>query len=302
MGVEVEAILPTTNHLESLNGRLKNYYIPQWQHSGHRLRLDVLIFFLTSDILPRIYGQHRLLTNYSAWKLARFRAAAAGGPLSLAPSLTRTPLRGQSDSSGSVGGFVPRAWYTPDFKRDTDARVLYESGFLKPRQSGRHYELWASCTSSSGLRRLTSAPAQLPDDPSGFMVYSLTVHPSGTATCTCLDWLKRGGACKHLRAFRLLIEHWGAAGNLAATYIFPSTLEEAEKVDYQNRQWYGSSYSRAVTTSPLTANTGSLNSLPDGGVKIATEYVLPPRHLRLDNPDAAVHVVPSVEPHLPYHA
>ncbi|KAI0753283.1 hypothetical protein C8Q80DRAFT_1305237 [Daedaleopsis nitida] len=167
MGVRIEAVLTTTNHLESLNGRLKNYYIPQWQHSGHRLRLDILIYFLAVDILPRIYGQHQLLTNYSVWKAERFQAAAGGVLLPSPSSRSQNPLCEGSHCSATVSpAFVPRVWYAPDFKRDTDALMLYNSGFLRPIRAGRRYELWANCVSSSSLGSGNGeAPAQHQEKP-----------------------------------------------------------------------------------------------------------------------------------------
>jgi len=57
LGKPISGILPTTNHLESFNGVLKNKYLPQWQHSGHHLCFDVLIFHLVSSILPRLFAQ-----------------------------------------------------------------------------------------------------------------------------------------------------------------------------------------------------------------------------------------------------
>lgn len=52
--IPLEGVIPTTNHLESLNGNLKRKYVPQWQHSGHRLRFDLLLYHLVSHILPQI--------------------------------------------------------------------------------------------------------------------------------------------------------------------------------------------------------------------------------------------------------
>ena len=79
------------------------------------------------------------------------------------------------------------------------------------------------------------------------MAYWLTIHPSGLATCLCLDWLRWGGACKHLRAFRLLIEAWGRRGELQVPFIFPTSREEADTITHQNEIWYGSQYDCAVT-------------------------------------------------------
>ena len=56
MGVSIDFILPTTNHLESINGSLKHKYISQWQHSGHCLCRDVLVICLSLDIMPRVYA------------------------------------------------------------------------------------------------------------------------------------------------------------------------------------------------------------------------------------------------------
>ncbi|KAI0311199.1 hypothetical protein OF83DRAFT_1039767, partial [Amylostereum chailletii] len=55
LGVAVEGVLPTTNHLESFNSALKGKYLPQWQRSGARLRFDVLIFRLVRDIVPTLF-------------------------------------------------------------------------------------------------------------------------------------------------------------------------------------------------------------------------------------------------------
>ncbi|KAF7799757.1 hypothetical protein EIP86_010999 [Pleurotus ostreatoroseus] len=41
IGISLQDVIPTTNHLESLNKNLKHKWVPQWQHSGHRLRFDI---------------------------------------------------------------------------------------------------------------------------------------------------------------------------------------------------------------------------------------------------------------------
>lgn len=78
MGVPVETIIRTSNHLESFNGKLKGAEIAQWQHSGRRLRFDVLTYHLVIDILPRIFAPHRIANTYSQWKTEHFRSAARG--------------------------------------------------------------------------------------------------------------------------------------------------------------------------------------------------------------------------------
>jgi hypothetical protein len=55
-----EGVLLTTNHLESFNGLLKRKHLRQWQRSGHRLRLDVLLKLLVTKVFPAIFTQRRL--------------------------------------------------------------------------------------------------------------------------------------------------------------------------------------------------------------------------------------------------
>lgn len=89
--------------------------------------------------------------------------------------------------------------------------------------------------------------------------YWMSVHPSGSATCTCMDWLTRGGACKHLRAFRLRIDRWSREGLLQLKYHFPRSRDEALHIDTQNRNWYGDNFCNAITA-PLQ-NTNVLEPL-----------------------------------------
>lgn len=76
--IPVEGIIPTTNHLESFNAVLKRKYIQQHVHSGHRLRFDILIFLLITQILPQIYNHRRLIQEHRRFLNERFSAAAGG--------------------------------------------------------------------------------------------------------------------------------------------------------------------------------------------------------------------------------
>lgn len=233
--IPLEGVLPTTNHLESLNGALKRKYIPQWQHSGHRLRFDMLLYHLVSSILPQIYAQQRMVTQYAVWKARRFRICT--------PNHATGP--GTTSAAGTsyiAQAHVPYAWYAPDIHRDANAKAIFASHKLHPIPSARPHELWARCASVSNESK----------------TYWLTSHPSGAATCTCPDWLRRGGACKHMRAFRLLIEHWIGVGQLLPnSFHFPGSAEEAESVEARNRAWYGAGYDGSVTSpSPVPDATG----------------------------------------------
>lgn len=271
MAIDVEGILPTTNHLESFNASLKYKHIPEWRHSGRRLRFDMLIFHLIVHILPDIYAQHCMVNDYRVWRVNRFRSAAGGIDIS-----KQISDRGASSTSTNQYS-PPRAWYEPDEARDSRAQVLFSLRHIQPIQSGRPFELWATCPASDSN---ISNPQH--------SRYWLTAHPSGIATCTCPDWLHRGGgACKHLRAFRWAIQSWQEAGQLAYHFHFPSSRQEAHDIDTQNRCYYGANHDRAVSCplhSPycscdppartIESNTGSMG-------------LLPPRNM--------THIVPSLE-------
>ncbi len=111
---------------------------------------------------------------------------------------------------------------------------MYKNGYLVLISSQCPFELWVMCRSSA-----------MPD-----RKYWLTLHPLGAATCTCQDSIYCSGACKHLCVFRLLIETWGHGGNLATTYHFPLSLEEAIQIEEHNHCWYGPHLDHAITAPP----------------------------------------------------
>ncbi|KAI0695371.1 hypothetical protein BC835DRAFT_1414886 [Cytidiella melzeri] len=186
LGIPVQGVLPTTNHLESLNGNLKRKYVPQWQHSGHRLRFDMLLYRLVSNILPQIYAQHCMVTQYNTWQHKRFGHSVI------------TATSSNSRLHTSSGAPCPRlAWYPADERRDADARAIFANLYLP---------------------RLAST----------------------------------GGACKHMRAFRMLVEQWMEGGHiLRGSFSFPASLSDAKEIEVKNRAWYGESYAKAVTSPPL---------------------------------------------------
>lgn len=268
MGIPVEGVLPTTNHLEAFNGSLKKNHLPQWQHSGARLRFDLLIFHLTCNILPRVYGRHRMLVGYRTWKTERFRPAAGGKDLHTLHRLgTDAAQSANSDNTAAVQPQRPWFYFQPDTRRDVEAEAILRRALLRPISSVIPFELWAECASSS------SAPSNTPP-----ILYQLTFHPSGSATCTCPDWLTRGGACKHLRAFRLVIDSWSASGGLGYQYASPTSLKDALEVDEANRLWYGSHYERSITAprSRFHSDSGGHPEVPLPLTQPGAPVVLPP--------------------------
>lgn len=268
LGIPIEGVLPTTNHLESFNGVLKRKHIANWQRAGRKLRFDVLIFRLITNILPNIYAQHRLLNRFSSWKASRFHAAAGGAHIAPSPSKKKQV----------AVSLPPITWYEPDPIRDGLAKDFVTLGRVVSIPSRRTFELWATC----------AATGVAMDDPN-YLRYWMTIHPTGSASCTCLDWLKRGGACKHLRAFRILVEHWASRGLLPLVYHYPLTRSEAVDIEEENRVWYGDCYTDAVTMPSLMAGASSAQSIPPSLDFIETRQPLPP----LNNTSAAA--LPSIE-------
>jgi len=152
--------------------------------------------------------------------------------------------------------FTLVTWFEPDPQHDASAQVILQCqngmAIIAPR---RLYEIWATCA-------LSNADLTNPHHAR----YQLTMHPSGAATCSCPDWLKRGGACKHLRALWQIILHWIKTGALVTPHIyhFPELLSDAQDIEARNRTWYGPHYLNSVTTFSNMKNPPQLE--PRGSV------------------------------------
>lgn len=83
--------------------------------------------------------------------------------------------------------------------------------------------------------------------------YWLTLHLSSSATCTCFDWLRNGGACKHLRAFKQLISQNRSTVDREVdipprnSFYFPTSPLEEEEILHRNKAWYGVHFEELVT-------------------------------------------------------
>ena len=205
LSIPIEGVLPTTNHLESFNRLLKRKYIPLWQRSGARLRFDFLISILITHILPGIFLKRQAHHDYTQWLSARFSTH-----LQDATSTVALASRGkQTESSGGL------CWWQDSEQRDANAHSLLDRGHLRdlamhPNRDG----YLAICTSSSQIG----------------LCYRLELHRNGHAMCSCPDFANRGGACKHLRAFRLVIEGWVLSGQVNDPFIFPTSPSAAKRI------------------------------------------------------------------------
>ncbi|KAG9218432.1 hypothetical protein CCMSSC00406_0007967 [Pleurotus cornucopiae] len=200
MKIPVDGVIPTTNHLESFNGILKRKHLPEWLHSGHRLRFDTLIHFLVTEILPGVFSARNARAEYAKWLVERFRPYAEGQNLAQIQSERENVDR-------------HRAWWEADSQRDTEASVIVNQG-----------KLANICRSSDNL---SIHAACLASDPRYH--YDLTLSRTGVGSCSCPDFKQRGGACKHMRALRLVIEYWVQRG-IESPYYFPPTLAHARQV------------------------------------------------------------------------
>ncbi|EPQ56931.1 hypothetical protein GLOTRDRAFT_127317 [Gloeophyllum trabeum ATCC 11539] len=209
LGIPVESGVTTTNHLESFNGVLKGKYIPQWQHSGVRLRFDFLIHILITRILPEIFTTRRHRQQYQRWITDRFQRYSGGVDLFQVLQEERRVLRqGQ--------GNPKPCWWGADCARDDAAASILRAGLLMSvTRSASEHQFEATCLS-------TADPTRAP--------YCLVIHRAGYASCTCPDFAHRGGACKHLRALRVRINNWVASGQVPPFY-YPHTPLEAKDVE-----------------------------------------------------------------------
>lgn len=224
--IPIEGVLPTTNHLEAFNGLLKRKYIPRWQRSGSRLRFDFLIHILITKILSDIFASRLSHKSYLHWVAEHF-ADHTGGV-----NLVENRELGVSKMVKRQAG----CWWEPNQRRDTESRLLLQYGHLH-----------SVCqTVSDGQYEATCLSAQTNATSTPVLQYELVLHRSGYGSCTCQDFSNRGGACKHLRALRLLIDDW-VQRQLIYPFHYPTTESAASQLAYTSH-----------TSKPNTANPADI--------------------------------------------
>lgn len=234
--IPIAGVLPTTNHLESFNRLLKRKYIPLWQRSGSRLRFDFLISILITNILPEIFANRQAQQDYSNWLLKRFSSTSNSTNIAAALELRQHPNR-------AVGPKL--CWWREDRQRGSDAQDLLRRNCLHDitmHAGGGGYE--ASCSSSSRAGA----------------VYSLQLQREGYASCDCPDFLHRGGACKHLRAFRLVVDGWVDRGIITA-FNYPASLMAAARVHPTPLPPIGNPLSTPVHPASTNVGTSTVDNI-----------------------------------------
>ena len=269
----VEGILPMTNHLKAFNAVLKRKYIPAWQRSGNQLRFDIFIHHLILKILPEIFAQQRMQHDFNLWVNQQFHQVSGGQDL-------RKPNKSQK-SGGPTTPSTILAWFSEDAACDQKAQQIVAVSHISQIPSRWPYEVWATCAASNA--NIWS---------SNHLRYWLTIHPMGLATCTCYDWITNGGACKHLRALRILIQS-SSKLNLplsSNSYHFPISRVNAEIITQWNKAWYGPYLDVSIT--PYT-NASAITAISKSNA--GSPSTNPPHMLTNCLPDSA-HPAPLAPP------
>jgi len=213
LNIPIEGVIPTTNHLESFNSILKRKHLPAHLCSGHRLRFDSLIHILITQILPGIYRHRKAQREYRQWLETRFRAGAGGENL---PEVHKAVLDERALNSNK-----PVCWWEADGSLDGAAQEILNSHRLSVSRGKDTNTFVALCAGNPKDGSVTT--------------YAIEVSRSGFASCTCPDFLAHGGACKHLRATRLIIDYWVCTGYEAEFYYPISRAEGEQQLQLRSR-------------------------------------------------------------------
>ncbi|KAI8974268.1 hypothetical protein BD414DRAFT_517646 [Trametes punicea] len=187
LGCEVDGVIPTTNHLESFNGVLKNKHVRRWQRGGRRLRVDVLLHLFVFSVLPSVFEGRALEEKEDQRIEAQLRSLPGGDNLI---RQMRTRHGEPSTSSAPSLRPSPHAYLTPDAARDASATLLLENNQISVPTFHEH-------TLTFGFDCFSSLATTFDVLPT---CYNIAVGLDGSAACSCLDFRERGGACKHVRA------------------------------------------------------------------------------------------------------
>ncbi len=174
--VSVERVPTTNNHLEGFNHALKNLHLKRFQHRGQRLREDVLALCLVKEITPMI-----ILRRQFQQKLKEnLQNRSKLHQLKLDPSYQKIMKK-------SFPGLV---YFTPNDNRDQAAKdILAKGGLGQIKYSKAGLYLTVPSQSTQGA----------------LLEYIICLHPINSVSCQCIDFLSRGGACKHIRCGILYI-------------------------------------------------------------------------------------------------
>ncbi|KAI0699012.1 hypothetical protein BC835DRAFT_1405247 [Cytidiella melzeri] len=211
----INEIVPTTNHLESFNGVLKRKHLRRWQNSGRRLRIDILVHILILYALPSIFQQRAVEDMETHRRNTMLKQLPGGSAIMDVHRRTSVP-------------FTPIAYWAVDEERDLGAVSLVTNNQISiptlDDQSGTYTFM---CYSSLAMEH-----DQNP------VTYTISFSGGDTVTCSCPDFQRRGGACKHIRAAVVRAEILRTTQNLRLPVFrswLPNTEEEAYLVQARRR-------------------------------------------------------------------
>lgn len=243
----VNEVLPTTNHLESFNSVLKRKHLRRWQNSGRRLRLDILVRVLILHALPSIFEQ-RAIEDMESHRWESLLHTVPGGS-----AIVNSMRKPQPAAATAVTVTPPLAYWIDDEDRDRGAAALVTNGQISiPSVDLEQRTYTFTCYSSMSLAQEKNP-----------ITYVITFPEQATATCTCPDFQKRGGACKHMRAAvvqakLLCITRGLQIPDLRAR--IPNSAEDAHLIHTQ-RQLPPSPSSPAPTLHPIMRASITINEI-----------------------------------------
>lgn len=173
LNITVNSIPNTNNHLESFNNQLKTHQLNRFKNGGNLLRLDILSVLLIKCITPNLLLRIDLKKRLDIALDTRFTHYTSNSR--------------KSDQNLQV--FKQAAYYIPDKLRDQKAQVIIKEKKIVNIEYSKDSLLLM--IESSGLNQVER------------QIYIVSLLPS--IYCQCLDFLSRGGACKHIRAATIWI-------------------------------------------------------------------------------------------------
>ncbi|KAI0090066.1 hypothetical protein BDY19DRAFT_1035947 [Irpex rosettiformis] len=253
----VNEILPTTNHLEAFNGVLKRKHLHRYQNGGRRLRVDILVHVLILHALPSIF-QQRMVEDLEIRRQETLLKTLPGG---------EAIVDGRKRISDAPISLPPIAYWDEDDLRDHAAAELVTNNQISTPVASDSSDMFTfTCYSS-----LTTVQDQNPT------LYTIAIGKE-TTTCSCPDFRRRGGACKHIRAAIVRAEILRCSNSSLAKMPnlrlwLPNSAEEAYRIQRERHTGHVPEASPSSTTSsakcnPITRAALTINDIIHEGAEL----------------------------------